>query len=123
MRTPHMTRANSSSFASKWLGTSHPGEQSAMRLTLRAARASIRSAHRDLVLGRAVARFARDPAKVADGSQEVLNDLIYGWGNEGWCGHNEYLAACIEGALTTRGPILECGSGLTTLLLGIIAQQ
>jgi predicted O-methyltransferase YrrM len=52
-----------------------------------------------------------------------LQDLIYGWGNEMWSALDEYLIACIQSALVTKGPILECGSGLTTVLVGAIAQQ
>jgi len=78
-----------------------------MHLTLRAARASIRSAHRELVFNRAIARFMHSPTKAVLGSHGVVNDLIYGWGNEGWSAHHEYLAACVESALgtsTTRAP-------------------
>lgn len=94
-----------------------------MRLSLRAARASVRSAHRELVFNRALRRLAKDPVRILRGDQSVLSDLVYGWGNEGWSGQREYLAACVEAALNTRGPILECGSGLTTLILGIVAQR
>ena len=94
-----------------------------MHLSLRAARASIRSAHRDLVFSRAIARFMHAPTKAVLGSHGVLNDLIYGWGNEGWSAHHEYLAACVDSALGTRGAILECGLGLSTVLLAIVAQK
>jgi hypothetical protein len=52
-----------------------------------------------------------------------MSHLVYGWGNELWSGWCEYLAACVEHSLTTRGPILECGSGLSTVLVGIVAQR
>jgi hypothetical protein len=94
-----------------------------MHLTLRAARASIRSAHRELVFSRAIARFMHSPTKAVLGSHGVVNDLIYGWGNEGWSAHHEYLAACVDRALGTSGAILECGSGLSTVLLAIVAQK
>lgn len=53
----------------------------------------------------------------------MLNDLIYGWGNEAWSARDELLTGCIEHALASNGSILECGSGLTTVLLGVIAKQ
>jgi predicted O-methyltransferase YrrM len=53
----------------------------------------------------------------------LLGDLVYGWGNEGWSALDDYLKACIEAAMTSPGPILECGSGLSTLLLGVVAEQ
>ncbi len=51
----------------------------------------------------------------------VLQVLQLGWGNEGYSADNAYLRAVCGYASHIRGPILECGSGLTTLLLGIIA--
>jgi predicted O-methyltransferase YrrM len=52
----------------------------------------------------------------------VLADLIYGWGNS-WSAQEEYLVCCIQHALNSSGPILECGSGLSTILIGVIAQR
>ncbi|RPH77600.1 MAG: hypothetical protein EHM77_07815, partial [Planctomycetaceae bacterium] len=49
--------------------------------------------------------------------------LAYGWNNEDWSACGDYLHACLQRTLDTRGPILECGSGLSTLLLGMIAQR
>ena len=51
----------------------------------------------------------------------TLGWLRMGWGNEGWSADTSYLEAVCYWASRIRGPILECGSGLTTLLLGIIA--
>ena len=49
--------------------------------------------------------------------------MIYGWGNERWSAQDDYLAACAEQALNSKGPILECGSGLTTIVVGAIAKR
>jgi hypothetical protein len=51
----------------------------------------------------------------------TLRWLRMGWGNEGWSANTSYLEAVCHWASRVRGPILECGSGLTTLLLGILA--
>ena len=57
-------------------------------------------------------------------SVQLLQNLVYGWGNEGYSAEHEYLAELIARARQTKtAPILECGSGLSTLLLGIIAGQ
>jgi len=48
--------------------------------------------------------------------------LSTGWGNEGWSADAAYLEAVCSWASQLRGSILECGSGLSTILLGIIAQ-
>jgi hypothetical protein len=71
----------------------------------------------------ALRRFAADPERaLADGS-DVLDELISAWGNAGWCAQREYLRNCIGEALRTDGPSLECGSGLSTLLLGAVAER
>ena len=58
-----------------------------------------------------------------DPDNYVLHDLIYGWGNKPWSALPEYLAACIDQSLSTRGPIMECGSGLSTILVGAVAKR
>ena len=71
----------------------------------------------------AMRRFAADPeAAVAPGSR-VLAELISAWGNAGWSAQEEYLRVCITEALSSNGPTLECGSGLSTLLLAVVAQR
>lgn len=83
----------------------------------------LRAAHRDVVFWLAMKRFLKDPGACTLPGSPVVIDLIFGWGNEGWSALGEYLAACIEHAQTTRGPILECGSGLSTILVGAIAKK
>lgn len=56
-------------------------------------------------------------------SDQLLADLHYGWGNEGWSASQEFLRGCVSYALDGRQPILECGSGLSTIVLGIVAQR
>lgn len=78
---------------------------------------------RAFIFRRAMQKFMSDPeGSIAPGSK-VISRLIYGWGNESWSADTEYIVCCIKHALTTRGPILECGSGLTTLLLAVVAQK
>ena len=36
---------------------------------------------------------------------------------------DEYLAACVDQVLSSSGPILECGSGLSTLVVGVVAKK
>lgn len=68
-------------------------------------------------------RFLSDPPLCTHPDNPLLADLIYGWGNEAWSTREEYLAACISHALKAEGSILECGSGLTSLLIAAIAQK
>jgi hypothetical protein len=83
----------------------------------------LRAPHRGFVFWRAMKRFLKDPEVCTHPGNRVVIDLIYGWGNESWSAHDEYLAACIDWALNSRGAILECGSGLSTILVGAIAKK
>lgn len=83
----------------------------------------LRQCHRKWVFRRGMAAFLKDSAAATEPGSRVLTDLVYGWGNDSWSALQEYLAACIHHALAARGPILECGSGLTTLLVGAAARR
>jgi hypothetical protein len=54
-------------------------------------------------------------------SRELLKKLRLGWNNQGWDAKLDYFEEIVERAASTRGPILECGSGLTTFVLGCLA--
>ena len=54
-------------------------------------------------------------------SRELLKKLRLGWDNQGWDAKLDYLEEIARHALNTEGPILECGSGLTTLVMGQLA--
>jgi hypothetical protein len=53
----------------------------------------------------------------------LWTDAIFGWGNERWSAEARYLSEVVRSAERARGSILECGSGLTTLLMGAIASR
>ena len=88
-----------------------------------ALRRRLRVAHKRYMLRRSINQFYRDPRKAASSTADLLGDLIYGWGNEGWSAFPEFLSACVGHALASKGAILECGSGLTTVLLGLLAKR
>ena len=71
---------------------------------------------------RAMRRFLGEVQHGQDVGHDLLAELIQGWGNT-WSAQTEYLDACLREARTTNGPILECGSGLSTLLIGAVAQS
>lgn len=79
--------------------------------------------NRELVFQRTLSEFINNPAAWVNPDNPLLSHLIYGWGNEAWSAREEYLAACIEQALKSHGAILECGSGLSTIVLAAIAKN
>jgi hypothetical protein len=83
----------------------------------------LRGVHRALTFKRAWQLFRRDPATALAPDSDLLSDLVYGWGNEGWSGDPDFLKACIEQALKASDSIVECGSGLSTLLIGEVAAR
>jgi len=56
-------------------------------------------------------------------SKALLKRLIYSWGNQGFSAQVDYLETCVNFGLSTEGTIVECGSGLSTLVLGVIAKH
>lgn len=54
-------------------------------------------------------------------SRQLLSDLIAGWDNEGFVADLDYADELARRATTTTGPILECGTGMTTIILGLLA--
>lgn len=84
---------------------------------------NLRAAHRAAVFHRAFGRFLRDPGQALRDGGALLGSLVYGWGNEAWSGQHEFLGACLVEAMRAQGAILECGSGLSTLLVATIATQ
>jgi hypothetical protein len=68
----------------------------------------------------AIARLASTPPDRAP-SERMLALLQRAWGNHGFAAKTDYLRTVVAAVLTTSGPILECGSGLTTLLLAALA--
>jgi hypothetical protein len=74
----------------------------------------------DRTFRNAMRRAADLPAGVVP-PRELLNELLMGWGNEGFAAQTDYLEEVSRQAVRTSGPVLECGSGLTTIMLGLLA--
>jgi hypothetical protein len=83
----------------------------------------VRSTFDTFKFDRAMRRFIADPQAAVQLESTLLRDLIGGWGNSNWSALDEFLRIGIDHVLKTEGPILECGTGLSTLLFGVIAQQ
>jgi hypothetical protein len=73
-------------------------------------------------LDAAVRAFGRLPATSVPSDSE-LQELVRLWGNAEWSALPEYMQAFIAAGRSSSGPVLECGSGLSTVLLGLILDQ
>jgi Methyltransferase domain len=86
--------------------------------------APLKRAAKEALLNRtfrnAIRHVADLPLRVVP-SRELLSDLLVGWGNEGFAAQTDYLEEVSSQAAKTNGPILECGSGLTSVMLGLLA--
>ena len=99
-----MDSANIKKFVPKWI--KRPIKDAVTRRQLREAIKSIR--------------------QLPDGqvpSRELLSQLIKGWSNEGFAANLDYLEEIAKQSLNSDGPILECGSGASTILLGILSAR
>lgn len=88
----------------------------------RALERRIGSTYQQFQFWRAMRQFMR---AVQDGQEtadpRLLGELVRGWGNS-WSAQLEFLVASLRETRATDGPVLECGSGLSTLLIGAVAQ-
>jgi len=84
---------------------------------------SIRQPMKEMMMRRQLRRAIDAIRKVPEGQipdRQLLSDLIEGWGNQGYAAKVDYLAAVAKSSVNTPGPVLECGSGATTLLMGVL---
>jgi hypothetical protein len=83
----------------------------------------INGKRRNEVFQDAMIRFLDNPETSLNPGNSTLSELIYGWGNEAWSAREEFLACCISHTMSNNGAILECGSGLSTLLIATVAKR
>ena len=76
---------------------------------------------RSILLPPLVRQLAADPV-AAVGDDAFLARLGSAWGNGGYPAHPDYLRAGFAAVLAGGGDVLECGSGLSTLVLGAAAR-
>lgn len=84
---------------------------------------SLKRPVKKMLLRRQLRNAVKAIHKLPDGqipNRQQLSELVAGWSNEGFAANLEYLEAVAKSSLQTQGPILECGSGATTILLGIL---
>ena len=83
-------------------------------------RRAAKGIHSQVKLRRAIERIAKMPLGETP-TAEMLIDLQSAWDNDGFAGRIDLLIEVVKRAAMTCGPILECGSGLTTILMGLFA--
>jgi|GEM_PF-802260 len=74
-------------------------------------------------MGPLVQRLREDPIRFVSSGETFIGELIQLWGNPIWSAGAEYLQACVLHLCKCEGPVLECGSGLTTIVAGALAQD
>ena len=97
-------------------------DEAVKQLVPRSVKDAIKTVVRHRQMSDVVRRFGRlAPGEVP--SSALLASLEHAWGEDGFRARGGYLAAVAQEAAKTRGPVLEAGTGLTTLLLGMLAGQ
>jgi hypothetical protein len=94
--------------------------QQLKRLIPRPIKRSVKRALKQHEFDRTIRQLGRLPVGQLP-PRQLLLDLQVGWGNESFAARTDYLEEVATRAVSTEGPILECGSGLTTILLGCLA--
>ncbi len=75
-----------------------------------------RDVYRRRVFRSLVRRVVENPVAAMD-DRELLERISNAWGNGPWTASTDYLQTSMSLARAARGPILECGSGLSTILV------
>jgi hypothetical protein len=86
----------------------------------RRARRNVRGLERLVRLGRPLKALEKRPPD-APISRRQLEDLRRAWANPAYQADLDYLELVCDHAFSTASPVLECGSGLTTVLLAMTA--
>ena len=85
-------------------------------------REGIKEAVRQSTLEAAIQRIlASPPHRIPD--DDTLQQLSTGWGNEGYSGDLRYLREVARQVLSVDSSVLECGSGVTTILMGLLGSR
>lgn len=81
-----------------------------------------RASLRRLMLRRGLASLDRQLAAGRVPDTALLTRLVRAWANEAWSTDTTLLAALVEWLPRSKGAIVECGSGLSTLVMGCAAR-
>jgi hypothetical protein len=93
------------------------------RAVARTIRDSLRSSLRRIQLRSALSSLERVLDRNALPDSQLMKQLVQSWGNEAWSASEPFLNAILQWLPRTQGAIVECGSGLSTLMLGVAASK
>lgn len=79
--------------------------------------------HQDWLWQRTIKKYKYIIEEGKTPSRDLIRKLVYAWGNQGFSAQTDYLESCINYTLNSNGLIVECGSGLTSILIGFIAKK
>jgi hypothetical protein len=65
----------------------------------------------------------RDQARAGQIATSLITDLRTAWGNTAWSADASFVSELVNRTLTSSGPFLDCGCGLSTIVVGVIAEQ
>ena len=82
----------------------------------------IKSISRERQFDAAIRQLASVPQSETP-AREILAELGQGWGDDGFRAVGGYLEEVARWAAAARGPVLEIGSGLTTMILGTLVAR
>jgi precorrin-6B methylase 2 len=85
-------------------------------------RSIIRKNHQQYIFKKSLRQFENRIDDIED-NKKLIAKLIYGWGNLGYSAMHDYLYEVLINTRDKGSIILECGSGLSTILMGIIAKN
>lgn len=84
---------------------------------------AVRRSHQGLIFRTTLPRALATCRRGGTLTPGQLGQLVYGWGNASYSADTNFLEECLSRVGQGTGPILECGSGLSTLLLAAAAES
>jgi hypothetical protein len=93
------------------------------RAVARTIRDTLRSQLRKIQLRSALLSLERVLDRNTLPNQGLMRQLVQSWGNEAWSASEPFLSAILQWLPRTQGTIVECGSGLSTLMLAVAASK
>lgn len=83
---------------------------------------SVDEKRRALQLAHGVAAL-RDQARTGRVASSLIAEMHAAWGNIAWSADAAFVTEIARRTLASPGPFLDCGSGLSTIVAGVIAQE